>query len=92
MDKIGPYQHRPPCYGDLDSVFPQGPEGLREVPEPCTPCPVKVECLKSAINQGQGAQEIGRELASREQEQLGGVAGFVRRWSRLKSLKKREQP
>ncbi len=88
MDQTRAEHNRPSCYGDLGTVFPMGPDGLREVPEDCTRCPHKIECLRRAVNRGEGAQEIGEQMARREQEQVGGVAGFVRRWSRLKSQKK----
>jgi hypothetical protein len=82
------HPHYPSCFGSLDHVFPPGPEGLREVPEKCTLCSLKVDCLHAAVNQGQGAREMREHLAKREQEQIGGVAGFMRRWARLKAQKK----
>jgi hypothetical protein len=91
MDNSQSCQQRPACYGDLDTVFPMGPEGFREVPPDCAACSFRVDCLRQAVNQGKGFQEMGREMAKREQQATGGVGGFYRRWSRLKNLKKREQ-
>ncbi len=76
---------RPPCYGVLEEVFPLGEGGLREVSPGCWDCPQRVPCLRAATRTPQGRREITEYQGRREEEALGGVAGFLRRWSRLKS-------
>ena len=78
-------ENRPECFGDLDTVFPQGAGGLREVSPECWSCPQRVECLRAAVAHPQGRQTLEREQARREQQHVGGLAGFLRRWSRLKT-------
>ena len=44
----------PPCFGDLDTVFPKGNDGLRNTPETCLSCTHKTECLRSAMEGPEG--------------------------------------
>lgn len=62
----------PDCFGVLEAVFPEGPSGLREVPERCWECEHRVGCLREALKR------------SREGSTAGRVGRFLRRWSRLK--------
>ena len=78
---------RPDCFGDLDEVFPQSDEGLRETPPHCWDCSLRVDCLRQAISGGESRRQISEESAQREEQMVGGVAGFLRRWSRLKQEK-----
>lgn len=78
------------CFGQLDRVFPITPQGVREVPQECWDCPQRVECLRAAVGRGEGAEVIEEEKAIREEESLGGAAGFFKRWSRLKVKSRRE--
>ncbi len=80
-----PAAERPSCFGELDTVFPRGDHGLREVSAQCWGCPQRVECLRAAVAQPHSGQTLAQEQARREQDHIGGVAGFLRRWSRLKS-------
>lgn len=82
----------PPCYGDLDSVFPMGAEGLRQSPESCMPCCYKTECLRKAMSE-RGGVTVREEMVDRAY--ASGMVGFFERWSRKKALagkKKRRIP
>lgn len=82
---------RPACFGDMEKVFPRGAEGLREVPQDCWDCGERVDCLKAAVDSVEARQNMGEEMARREQEITGGFKGFLRRWSRLKSQRRGEE-
>jgi hypothetical protein len=71
------------CFGGLGDVFPEGPDGLREVPTRCLECPLKIECLRAALASEEGIEF--KEGRVRQVEQ-NGVMGWLRRWSELKSL------
>jgi hypothetical protein len=79
---------RPPCYGDLDTVFPMGAEGLRGSPETCLACPHKTECLRRAL-QGEGGMAVHKEKVDRAY--ASGTMGFFERWSRKKTIHRRMQ-
>lgn len=76
----------PSCHGDLETVFPMGPEGLRESPESCLACPHKTGCLRRALRGDQGMavreEKVDRAYAS-------GTMGFLERWSRKKAIHRR---
>ena len=71
------------CFADLETVFPLGRDGLREVSPDCWPCPQRVECLRQAIAGKQAGRTLAEELEQRRPAE--GLLGFARRWSRLKS-------
>lgn len=73
----------PPCFADLESVFPMGDEGLRETPESCMPCYYKTECLRKAMA-GKGGIAVRQEMVDRAYDS--GRVGFFERWSRKKAL------
>jgi hypothetical protein len=50
-----------------------------------------VECLRQAVASPEGGDALVNEMAKREQDHTGGVAGFFKRWSRLKSHKRRKE-
>ncbi|WP_373501020.1 hypothetical protein [Desulfococcus sp.] len=79
---------RPPCYGDLNTVFPMGTEGLRESPETCLACSHKTDCLRRALQGNEGMtireEKVDRAYAS-------GTMGFFERWSRKKAIHRRIQ-
>ena len=52
------------CFGQLDSVFPMGESGLREVDQACFGCAVKTGCLKAALTTKEGLAMRG-ELVDR---------------------------
>ena len=75
----------PNCFGELDTVFPMGAEGLRQVPESCMHCcRYKVECLRTAMNDGHKGARAKEEVVDRAYES--GRMGFFERWSRKKYL------
>jgi len=75
---------RPDCFGDLEAVFPMGPDGLRESPLECMRCPHKTECLRAAV-QGKKGKTVRREAIDRAYRS--GKISFLERWSRRKMLK-----
>ena len=80
---------RPDCFGVLEKVFPRSKQGLREVQEQCWNCGERVECLRAAVS-GQGQRVLAEDNARRDNDILGGVGGFLSRWSRLKSESKKD--
>ena len=78
----------PPCYGDLEAVFPIGEEGLRHSPESCMPCCYKTECLRQAMTRKDGIK-VREEMVDRAY--ASGALGFFERWSRKKALCARRQ-
>lgn len=79
----------PPCFGDLETVFPMGETGLRQTPESCMVCVYKTECLRTAMKD-KGGIAVREEMVDRAYES--GTVGFFERWSRKKALaaKKRQ--
>lgn len=75
--------NQPECFGVLETVFPLGGDGLREISAQCWDCVHRVDCLRDAVSKGEQAEVIQEEVASRSDGD--GLGGFVRRWSRLKS-------
>ena len=75
----------PGCFGDLETVFPMGPDGLRSTPRDCLACPFKVDCLKAAV-QGRDGFKIREEQVDRAYES--GMIGFFERWSRKKAIER----
>ena len=76
-------KEQPSCFGDLDTVFPEGGEGLRNSPEKCLKCADKTNCLRTAMRGKQGLHvresKVDRAYAS-------GMMGFFERWSKKKEL------
>ena len=74
---------RPDCFADIDTVFPQGANGLRQSPPGCLACGLKVECLKTALKTPRGTAVerggVGRKTA------VGKALKGFRRWSALKA-------
>ena len=89
MGQDGTTTSRPECYGVLEKVFPRGKTGLREVRERCWNCAERVECLRAATAQGEQHRVLSEERAGRDSALVGGVAGFLQRWSRLKHESKK---
>ena len=78
----------PPCYADLETVFPVGEEGLRQTPEACMLCVYKTECLRKAMSQ-KGGLTVRQEMVDRAY--ASGAVGFLERWSRKKALAAKQQ-
>ncbi|MCG8563475.1 MAG: hypothetical protein MI747_00145 [Desulfobacterales bacterium] len=86
---MGSDKELPDCFGDLETVFPMGENGLRETPEHCFyHCGVKTRCLKQAMTTKQGAQ-VEDEVIDRSSQ--AGLMGFFERWSRKKQVHRRLQ-
>ena len=73
----------PACFGDLDTVFPKGGDGLRHSPETCLECTHKTECLRSAMQGGRGLR-VREETVDRAY--TSGMLSFFERWSKKKEL------
>jgi hypothetical protein len=82
----GPILSKKDCYGILGRVFPEGEQGLRQVPPACFECPDRVSCLKEAINTREGF-EMRTQLLERAEQ--GGLIGALQRWSQKKHLSRR---
>ena len=78
----------PPCFGDLETVFPEGEAGLRQTPEACMICVYKTECLRKAMADG-GGIKVREEMVDRAY--ASGAVGFFERWSRKKALAAKKQ-
>ena len=79
----------PPCFGDLEKVFPMKENGLRETPKDCYfYCPVKTRCLKQAMA-GKDGTKVEEELIDRGAK--AGVMNFFERWSRKKQVHRKQQ-
>ena len=76
---------KPGCFGELDTVFPMGADGLRASPPQCMQCPHKTACLRAAV-QGKKGTTVRREAIDRAYRS--GAIGFLERWSRRKMLAK----
>jgi len=78
----------PPCYGDLETVFPEGGDGLRSSPDACMQCPEKTGCLRTAMQGGGG---IDVREAKVDRAYSAGMMGFFERWSKKKELDARRK-
>jgi len=76
----------PPCFGELETVFPMGKNGLRNTPETCLACGHKTECLRSAI-EGVGGLKVREEFIERAYQS--GRINFLKRWSIKKALQRK---
>ena len=81
-------EKRPSCFGDLETVFPKGDDGLRNTPAACMPCPHKTPCLRTAVSGPQG-DKIRHEMIDRAYGS--GRMTFWQRWSKRKALERQTQ-
>lgn len=86
MNSKPPPETSPPCFGDLDTVFPEGEDGLRSSPDACFACGHKTECLQTAMS-GKKGDAVREAVLDRAYE--AGMVGFFERWSRKKTLHKK---
>lgn len=77
----------PPCFGDMETVFPMRSDGLRVTPITCLQCIHKTNCLRTAMSQKKGLS-VREEMIDRAYR--GGVIGFFQRWSQKKSIHRRQ--
>jgi hypothetical protein len=73
----------PDCFGDIETVFPPGKNGLRNSPIACMACVFKTECLRAAMKAREGLV-VREEQVDRAYDS--GMMGFFERWSRKKTL------
>jgi len=80
----------PECFGELNTVFPKGEDGLRNTPLSCMPCTVKTRCLRAAMAGSDGLR-AKEEFTDRAYKS--GRIGFMERWLRKKefNLKSRKK-
>ena len=84
----GTRKKHPDCFGDLETVFPKGPDEFRNTPETCMECPHKTACLRTAMKGTDGLKVRG-EMVDRAY-QSGGM-NFFQRWSQKKSLQQKRK-
>ena len=78
---------RPECFGQLDTVFPMGEDGLRHSPETCLECLHKTDCLRTGLK-GEAGLKVHEEHVDRSYDS--GMIGFVERWSQKKAIGRRK--
>ena len=78
----------PHCFGDLETVFPKGKNGLRQSPSTCMVCVCKTACLRKAMSEP-AAVGVRQEMIDRAYR--GGLIGTIQRWSRKKALARLKQ-
>ena len=78
---------RPECFGQLETVFPMGANGLRHSPETCIACVHKTDCLRTGLR-GDAGLKVHEEHVDRSYES--GMIGFAERWSKKKAIERRK--
>jgi hypothetical protein len=71
------------CFGILDSVFPAGRNGSREIVPHCFDCPDKKACLQAALATKEGIALRNQVL---DRAAARGLVGRLKRWSEKKAL------
>ena len=79
-------KEHPPCFGDLDIVFPECGDGLRCSPDTCLACEHKTACLRLAMK-GKAGLKIQETNLDRAHD--AGMVGFLERWSRKKDIQRK---
>jgi hypothetical protein len=74
------------CFGVLNTVFPLGDKGLREIPPSCFQCPERTPCLRAALCTREGL-EMKSEILERAAAK--GMVSRFQRWSQKKQLHRR---
>ncbi|MBU0995425.1 MAG: hypothetical protein KJ737_23255 [Proteobacteria bacterium] len=78
----------PECFGNLETVFPKGEDGLRRSPDSCiNECMLKTVCLRTAMYKNESGLKVQEENVDRAYQS--GMMGFLERWSRKKSLSRK---
>ncbi len=80
---------KPPCFGELNKVFPMGNDGLRQSPDECLQCSWKTRCLRSAMRHDSKAAQVNEDRIDKAYD--AGLLSFAQRWARKKSLNKRKR-
>ena len=76
----------PVCFGELETVFPKGADGLRTPQAGCLACRHKTECLRAAMKSPCGLK-AHEEFVDRAYD--AGMLSFMQRWSRKKDLQRK---
>ncbi|NVM22678.1 MAG: hypothetical protein HWN68_12975 [Desulfobacterales bacterium] len=76
--------HPPECFGQLDTVFPMGEEGVRTSPPECMKCRFAKSCLQAAMRSPEGLK-LQEERVDNAYEY--GLIGKLDRWSRKKLIR-----
>ena len=74
----------PDCFGQLDTVFPVGEEGLRTSPPECMKCSHAKACLQTAMR---GPEGLKLQEEKVDQAYKCGLIGKLERWSRKKLIR-----
>jgi len=83
-------EERPDCFGKIDRVFPMTDSGFRETPIPCMDtCKHRVDCLRKALSSDPEADRLKNDQVDRAYD--AGLMGFFERWSKKKSLNKKDK-
>ncbi|MDY6990332.1 MAG: hypothetical protein SWQ30_20010 [Thermodesulfobacteriota bacterium] len=75
---------RPDCFGELDTVFPMGEEGIRTTPPACMKCPHVKLCIQTAMR---GPEGLKLEEARIDRAYEYGLIGKLERWSKKKLIR-----
>ena len=78
----------PDCFAKLDTVFPMGKDGLRHTPQTCLACPHKTECLRKAVQGGDGLKVREEQI---DRAYNSGMIGFLERWSKKKAIARKKK-
>lgn len=73
------------CFGDLDTVFPLGDDGLRMSPPECMGCADARSCLQAAMRSVEGLR-LQEERVDQAYEH--GMIGRLDCWSRKKLIRR----
>jgi hypothetical protein len=75
---------QPDCFGQLDTVFPVGEEGIRTSPPECMKCHHAKACLQTAMCSPEGLRLQEEKV---DQAYKYGLIGKLERWSRKKLIR-----
>jgi hypothetical protein len=73
----------PECFGQLETVFPVGGEGIRTTPPECMQCSLVKSCIQAAMRSTEGLR-LEEERVDRAYEY--GLIGRLECWSRKKLI------
>lgn len=74
----------PECFGQLETVFPMGEEGIRTSPPECMKCPFAKSCLQAAMR---GPEGLRLQEERVDQAYECGLIGKLDRWSKKKLIR-----
>jgi hypothetical protein len=81
-------EDNPECFGNLDTVFPMGGDGLRSTPGTCMACNHKTGCLRTAMQRPSGI-DVREEMVDRAY--ASGQLNFFQRWSKRKTFSRHKR-